>query len=135
MGTNRTKDPGLFVFCILSSLDRVLHVLFGTSNLMKQYEIECAKDPTLVSTYKPYGFDLLLPSSPNQLCKLYWIGFWYYCVFLRLSIIIIMTVYCAYQWEYMTVLWKCLLPIITLIFIIIDFHAYVLIYRRSIMKS
>ncbi len=126
------KDPGLFVFCILSALDRLIHFLYGISNLMKQFELESAKTPSMSSGYIPYGFDILLPSSSNVLSFMYRVGFWYYCVFVRLLIIVIMTIYCVYQWEYMALLWKCLFPSMTLSFILIDYQGYILIYRRSL---
>jgi len=130
------KSSGIYLFCLLATLDRLVHFVHGIAHIVKEreifllskmnsYNVDSNEEENVIS-----GVDLLLPSQ-ERLAQWYWWSFWYYVVFLRILVILLVSIYCTYQWSFLSLLWKVVLPAMVILFIVVDVECYFIIWKRS----
>jgi hypothetical protein len=131
------NSTGLYLFCLLSALDRVVHFVHAIHHLVKEREMfinERLHGDMIVPPYSASGFDAYLPTT-HALCRWYYWSFMYYVVFLRTFIIVLVAVFCVYQWSFLTLFWKVLYFLMTLLFILVDIECYSIIWKRTQLRE
>ena len=120
------RDPGGFILTLLFAYDRLIHHLYGLTNLSRNFE----KLTALKKDFTLGRLDKFIPSAAT-LAGFYFISFWFYVVFLRLVVTGVMILYFSLNFYRIPIVWKILLPAGNILFILIDWKIYQLLWNRA----
>lgn len=123
----------VFILATQSCLDRLVKVVYPMAHLRKQYELQNGPESDALRSGALGQLDTLvmLPHFPQILRFVYRVAFLWYCIIVRLLVVVSMAIFLTLNWDDISAPWHIALPVAVAFFCAIDAEFYKDLYARG----